>query len=161
MAAKRTSKPTSPIVHTTDPNMARVVKPTDGSLSTANFEEGFTKPCSVCTRLWVAGVQFIPEQHPELCRQCEKYPRNTPYVLKAVADLMEPTGEVPHKEIPGNEMRDLFREEMDAARGEILSDLAKANAFFERNGNLRVHGNFTINELYEAFKARMNYEIEL
>lgn len=93
-------------------------------------------------------------------KRTSKPTQPTPDVLKAVADLMEPNGEVPHKEIPGNEMRDLFREEMDAARGEILSELAQANAFFERNGNLRVHGNFTINELYEAFKARMNYEID-
>lgn len=133
-------------------------KPTDGSLSTANFEEGFVKPCSVCTRLWVAGVAFVPEQHPELCRECEKYP-------KAIMDVMERTGqahiEVAHEKEPG--LQELFKKadaEMAAARSTARSELAQANAFFARNGDLRVHGNFTINELYEAFKARLEYEGE-
>lgn len=93
-------------------------------------------------------------------------PTQTPEVLKAVADLVEPPEEPGWPkavlERKGKELQALlekeFNESADKVVAEALSELARANAFFARNGNLRVHGNFTINELYAAFKARLDYE---
>ena len=74
-------------------------------------------------------------------------PAPTADVLKAVADLVEPM-QAEHNEA-ANEVVE-----------EALSELAKVNLFFARHGTLRIHGAFSINDLYEAFKTRFLFDLD-